>query len=50
MVFSFVFLGGALGHGRLVVFASYFLFLCACLSVLYLLFLSSDNFSASWKT
>ena len=31
MVLSFFFLGGALGHGRLVVFASCSLSLCACL-------------------
>ena len=43
----FFFMGGGLGHGRLVVFASCSLFLCACLSVLYLLFLSGDHFSAS---
>ena len=41
------FMGGGLGHGRLVVFASCSLFLCACLSVVYLLFLSGDHFSAS---
>ena len=40
-------MGGGLGHGRLVVFASCSLFLCTYLSVLYLLFLSGDHFSAS---
>ena len=47
VIFVFVFLGRALGHGRLVVFASCYVSLCACLSVLYLLFLSGDHFSAS---
>ena len=47
VILSFVFLGGALGHGRLVIFASCSLSLWACLSVLYLLFLSGDHFSAS---
>ena len=46
-VLSFFFLGGALGHGRLVVFASCYLPLRACLSVIYLLFPSGDHFSAS---
>ena len=50
VILSFFFLGGALGHGRLVVSASFSLSLCACLSVLYLLFLSGDHFSASEKT
>ena len=38
VILSFFFLGGALGHERLVVFASYFLSLCACLSTLFLFF------------
>ena len=41
------FLGGALGHGRLVVLAPCSLSLCACLLVHYLLFLSGDHCSAS---
>ena len=47
MVLSFFFLGGDLGHGSLVVFASCSLSLCACLSVQYLLFPSGDHCLAS---
>ena len=49
VILSFFFLGEALGHGRLVVFASCslsFVGLSVC-SVLYLLFLSGDHFSTS---
>ena len=49
VILSFFFLRGDLGHGRLVVFALCpFVFVClsAC-SVLHLLFLSGDHFSAS---
>ena len=49
VILSFFFLGGDLGHGRLVVFASCsYVFMClsAC-SVFYLLFLSDNHFSAS---
>ena len=45
--FILFFLGGALGHGRLVVFASCSSSLYACLPVHYLLFLSGNHCSAS---
>ena len=38
VILSFFFLGGALGHGRLVVFASCCLSLCACLSALFFIY------------
>ena len=44
------FRGRALGHGRPAVCTSCFLSVCVFLLVLYLLFLSGDHFSASWKT
>ena len=47
VILYFFFLGGALGHGKLVIFSLCSLSLCACLSVFYLLFLSGDHFSAS---
>ena len=40
VILSFFFLGGALGPGRLVVFASCFLSLCACLSALFFIYCS----------
>ena len=40
VILSFFFLGGALEHGRLVVFASCFLSLCACLSALFFIYCS----------
>ena len=43
----FFLLGGALGHGRLVVFALCSLSLYVCLSVHYVLFLSGNHCSAS---
>ena len=47
VILSFFFLGGALGHERLVVFASCFLSVCVFLPDHHLLFLSGDHFSAS---
>ena len=47
VILSFFFLGGALGYGRLVVFASCFLSVCVFLPALYLWLLSGDHFSAS---